>query len=78
MALSMSEELRHCCGEEKEKTSRGEYSNKEHKQDYCGAKNRGGGSRGTQALLVLPKIQCIVQEERPGLRASLFTFGTFL
>lgn len=41
-------------------------------------KDRGGRSRGNQALLVLPKMQCVVQKERPGLWASLLIFGTLL
>lgn len=41
-------------------------------------KNRGDRSRSNQALLVLPKIQCIDQKERPGFWGPLFTFGTSL
>lgn len=41
-------------------------------------KNRGDRSRSNQALLVLPKIQCIDQKESPGFWGPLFTFGTSL
>lgn len=41
-------------------------------------KNRGDRSRSNQALLVLPKIQCIDQKESPGFWGPLLTFGTFL